>query len=40
MELLIQANLVSETKLDQLISEANEILSIVVASINTSKRNS
>lgn len=40
MELLIQANLVSETKLDQLISEANEILSIVVASINKSKRNS
>lgn len=40
MELLIEAELVPRHRLDDLISEANELLSITVTSINTSKRNS
>ncbi len=39
MEMLIEAGLVSERRLQDLVKEANEILAIMVTSINTSKRN-
>lgn len=39
MELLVEANLIAEHRLADLIREGNEILAIVVASINTSKKN-
>jgi four helix bundle protein len=38
MELLIEAEIVPQQKLDGLLSEANELLSIIVSSINTSKK--
>jgi four helix bundle protein len=37
MELLIESNIVSSKKLEKLIDEANQIVSIVVSSIKTSK---
>jgi hypothetical protein len=39
MELIVEAGLLAEQRLNILIQEANEILSVVIASINTSKRN-
>lgn len=39
MELLVEADLFPEQRLSGLMGEANEILSIVITSINTSKRN-
>ena len=39
MEMLIEAELISEQRLHDLIKEANEILAIIVTSINTSRRN-
>lgn len=39
MELIVAANLVSKAKLGSLTSEANELLSIVVAAIRTSRAN-
>lgn len=39
MELIVEASLLSEQRLADLITEANEFLSIVITSINTSKRN-
>jgi four helix bundle protein len=39
MEMLIDAKLVTGTKLSALISEGEEILKIIVTSINTAKRN-
>jgi four helix bundle protein len=39
MELIVETGLLAEQRLIDLIQEANEILSIVIASINTSKRN-
>ena len=39
MELLIESELVSQVKLQPLIQEANELVAIMVASINTSRRN-
>ena len=39
MEMLVEAGLVSEQQLQGLVKEANEILAIVVTSINTSRRN-
>ena len=38
MELLIHSDLVPESRLSELMSEGNEIVSIVVASIKTAKR--
>lgn len=38
MELAIEADLVKGARLKELITEANEILSIAVASINTAKK--
>ncbi len=38
MELAIEANLVKAARLKELMAEANEILSITVASINTAKK--
>ncbi len=40
MEMLIDAGLVKRPKIAALLGEGNEILAIVVASINTSRRNS
>lgn len=40
LELLVETGLVSEDRLTDLVSEANEILAITVKSITTSKRNS
>ena len=40
MELLVESELVSQGKLQPLIQEANELVAITVASINTSRRNS
>ena len=37
MELLIDANIVDRTKISALLSEANEIVSIIVSSIKTAK---
>ena len=39
MELLIEAGIVESGKLESLMKEADEILAITVASINTAKRN-
>ena len=39
MELLVEAGLVAEKRLSELLQEADEILAVVVTSINTSKRN-
>ena len=38
MELLIEAGLVKESRISDLLSEANEILAMVVASIRTSRK--
>ena len=40
LEMLIETEMVSEERLQGLIQEANELLSIVVTAINTSKKNS
>ena len=40
MELLIEAEIVEPAKLESLMNEADELLSITVASINTAKRSS
>jgi four helix bundle protein len=40
MELLIEARIMKETRLAALLNEANEILSMVVASIRTSRKKS
>ncbi len=40
MELLVDSQIVSEPKLKSLLQEANELVAISVASINTSRRNS
>jgi four helix bundle protein len=37
MELLVEANIMPETRISDLMDEANEILSMVVASIRTSR---
>jgi four helix bundle protein len=39
LELLVDAEIIQAQRLESLMQEANEIVSIVVASINTSKRN-
>ena len=39
MELLIECDLVKQNLLDDLLSEADQILAMVVASINTAKQN-
>jgi four helix bundle protein len=39
LELLIEGNIVSKDKLNPLMKEINEILAIVVSSINTARRN-
>jgi len=39
MELLIEAGIVESGKLESLMKEADELLAITVASINTAKRN-
>jgi len=39
MELLIEAKIIEERELEYLIKEANEILSIAVASIKTARKN-
>jgi four helix bundle protein len=39
IELLVDANLVPQEKVEPLLKEANEILAIIVASIKTSRRN-
>jgi four helix bundle protein len=39
LELLIESGLVAESKLRNLLEEANELLAIMVASINTSRQN-
>ena len=39
MELLVEADLVREERLRDLIDEANEILAMTVSSINTARRN-
>ena len=38
MELLIESNIVSETKISDLMKEADELVAIVVSSINTAKK--
>lgn len=40
MELLVDSKLVKEDRLKPLVQEANELVAITVASINTSRRNS
>lgn len=40
LELMIEVGLKSQSSLNKLINEANEILSVVVTSINTSRQNS
>ncbi len=40
LEMIIEVGLLPQTRLADLIHEANEILAIVVTSINTSKKNS
>jgi hypothetical protein len=40
MELLVENNLIKETKLHDLMNEANEILAIVVASAKTARASS
>jgi len=40
LEMIIEVGLLPQTQLTDLIQEANEILSITVTSINTSKKNS
>ena len=39
LELIVRSKILPETRLAPLIAEANEILSLVVSSINTAKRN-
>ncbi|MCH8242964.1 MAG: four helix bundle protein [Planctomycetes bacterium] len=39
MEMLVDAELIPSSRLENLIQEANEILAIIVTSINTSRRN-
>jgi four helix bundle protein len=39
IELLVDANLVPQEKVELLLSEANEVLATIVASIKTSRRN-
>ena len=39
LEFIVRAKILPEARLAPLIAEANEILSLVVASINTAKRN-
>jgi four helix bundle protein len=39
LELIVRSNMIPEARLQSLIQEANEILSITVASIKTAKRN-
>ena len=40
MELLVEAEIVKQEKLELLIKEADELVAITVASINTAKRRS